>query len=42
MNPKFVVITTPNSDFNFYFNNDKPKFKNNFRHKDHKFEMTRD
>ncbi|CAD5112091.1 DgyrCDS1331 [Dimorphilus gyrociliatus] len=35
--PKFVIITTPNSDFNILFNN-----LSGFRHHDHKFEWTRE
>jgi hypothetical protein len=36
--PKFVLITTPNQEFNVAFQDDDPK---KFRHWDHKFEWTR-
>jgi hypothetical protein len=37
INPKLVVVTTPNRDFNVYFPDPKQ-----FRHDDHKFEWTRE
>ena len=35
--PNFVILTTPNKEFNIYF-----VMKNKFRHADHKFEWTRE
>lgn len=37
INPKLVIVTTPNRDFNIYFPDPKQ-----FRHDDHKFEWTRE
>ena len=36
INPEYVIVTTPNKDFNFYFPD-----PSKFRHYDHKFEWTR-
>jgi len=38
INPKFLLITTPNRDYNAYLELNL----NSFRHKDHKFEMSKD
>ncbi|XP_070140367.1 small RNA 2'-O-methyltransferase isoform X2 [Drosophila kikkawai] len=42
MQPKVVVFSTPNSDFNVVFTRFKPLLPNGFRHEDHKFEWTRE
>ncbi|XP_017069405.1 small RNA 2'-O-methyltransferase [Drosophila eugracilis] len=41
MQPKLVVFSTPNSDFNVIFTRFNPLLPNGFRHDDHKFEWTR-
>ncbi|KAL7737288.1 hypothetical protein ACLKA6_012910 [Drosophila palustris] len=41
MQPKIVVFSTPNSDFNIIFTRFNPLLPNGFRHLDHKFEWTR-
>lgn len=38
--PRFVVVTTPNIEFNFLLNR-TPEERTKFRHHDHKFEWTR-
>ncbi|XP_002074727.2 small RNA 2'-O-methyltransferase [Drosophila willistoni] len=42
MQPKLVIISTPNSDYNVIFTRFKPLLSNGFRHHDHKFEWTRE
>ncbi|XP_033154473.1 small RNA 2'-O-methyltransferase [Drosophila mauritiana] len=42
MQPKLVVFSTPNSDFNVIFTRFNPLLPNGFRHEDHKFEWSRD
>ncbi|EDW90837.2 small RNA 2'-O-methyltransferase [Drosophila yakuba] len=42
MQPKLVVFSTPNSDFNVIFTRFNPLLPNGFRHEDHKFEWTRE
>lgn len=38
MQPKIVVFSTPNSDYNGLFGGSR--FMNGFRHEDHKFEWS--
>ncbi len=38
--PKYVVVSTPNAEFNVYFDSSK-FYHGKFRHDDHKFEWTR-
>ncbi|XP_030376907.1 small RNA 2'-O-methyltransferase [Scaptodrosophila lebanonensis] len=42
MQPKIVIFSTPNSDFNVIFTRFNPLLENGFRHLDHKFEWTRE
>lgn len=42
MQPKLVVFSTPNSDFNTIFTRFNPLLPNGFRHLDHKFEWSRE
>ncbi|XP_037715040.1 small RNA 2'-O-methyltransferase isoform X1 [Drosophila subpulchrella] len=42
MQPKLVVFSTPNSDYNVIFTRFNPLLPNGFRHDDHKFEWTRE
>jgi len=42
MQPKIVIFSTPNSDFNVIFTRFNPLLPNGFRHHDHKFEWTRE
>ncbi|EDW62164.1 small RNA 2'-O-methyltransferase [Drosophila virilis] len=42
MQPKIVIFSTPNSDFNIIFTRFNPLLPNGFRHLDHKFEWTRE
>ncbi|XP_016997426.2 small RNA 2'-O-methyltransferase isoform X1 [Drosophila takahashii] len=42
MQPKLVVFSTPNSDYNVVFTRFNPLLPNGFRHYDHKFEWTRE
>ncbi|XP_064544070.1 small RNA 2'-O-methyltransferase isoform X2 [Drosophila montana] len=42
MQPKIVIFSTPNSDFNIIFTRFNPLLPNGFRHHDHKFEWTRE
>ncbi|XP_032590341.1 small RNA 2'-O-methyltransferase isoform X2 [Drosophila grimshawi] len=42
MQPKIVIFSTPNSDFNIIFTRLKSLLSNGFRHHDHKFEWTRE
>ena len=39
LKPKFVIVTTPNSDFNVIFEDGSTRQR--FRHPDHKFELSR-
>ncbi|KAM3136357.1 hypothetical protein pb186bvf_011492 [Paramecium bursaria] len=40
LNAPKIIVTTPNSDFNYYFKLKDPNFK--FRHPDHKYEFTQE
>lgn len=42
MQPKLVVFSTPNSDYNTIFTRFNPLLPNGFRHLDHKFEWSRE
>lgn len=42
MQPKIVIFSTPNADFNTIFTRFNPLLPNGFRHFDHKFEWTRE
>lgn len=42
MQPKLVMFSTPNSDFNTIFTRFNPLLPNGFRHLDHKFEWSRE
>ncbi|EDW08766.1 small RNA 2'-O-methyltransferase [Drosophila mojavensis] len=42
MQPKIVIFSTPNADFNTIFTRFNPLLPNGFRHHDHKFEWTRE
>lgn len=42
MQPKIVVFSTPNSEYNIIFTRFNPLKPNGFRHLDHKFEWTRE
>lgn len=40
MQPKIVIFSTPNAEFNVLFSGSR--FANGFRHEDHKFEWTQE